>query len=128
MTTDREAVARCAEDVGEALLRLAARLRAGSEAETAASTHPGPEAGAGPRRRRRGGAQRALIASLREHQEEGATAATLAEETGQKQPNVLRALRGLAEEGVVASDGARPAVWRMVVKARQSDAGASAAE
>lgn len=112
MTTDREATAQLVEDVAEALLRFAARLREtpqpGARIEEATDTAP-PR----PERRRRGGAQRAIIAQLRHQGPDGATAATLAQATGQKQPNVLRTLRALADRGQVVSDGRRPAVWRI---------------
>src|SRR5262245_10854567 len=113
MTTDRQAVAQLVEDVGEALLRCAARLRDPRMEDVPPQQVAEPVAVEAPARRKRGGAQRAVLAQLRQHGHTGATAATLAQQTGQKQPNVLRTLRALAERGHVVSDGARPAVWRI---------------
>lgn len=109
MTLRTRAVAGLAEDVGKALLLFADRLRA--EDEAAAAESPTPP---GRSTSRVGGTQLELLEAVRGSGDVGLTTREAAEKADMHPNNASRALKGLADRGLVSRGDESPAVWRVL--------------
>lgn len=128
MGPEQRALAALAEDVGQALIRYAERLRATTsptqdEAElrplrtTDSPTTSVPSASAAEaehvdvRLRRLGVSQKKTLEAVRAAGRAGVTANQVAVATGLTSTNTPRMLKTLAERGLVRSRGSNPMVW-----------------
>ncbi len=110
MTPRGSAVAGLVEDVGKALLLFAERLRA--EGETTAAA-PGLR-DATRSHARLGGTQARLLEALTAAGPAGMTTTEAAEKVGMAPTNAPRALKALAERGLILASAETPTVWRAV--------------
>ena len=124
--TSDAALAGLAEDVGQALLRYASRLR--GPASKADPVEQGEGAAALPptglaadpvaaeqddgRLRGLGASQKRVLEAVHAAGDSGTTANEVAAATGLKSTNTPRMLKALAERGLVASWGSNPFIWR----------------
>lgn len=135
MESGHAALAALAEDVGQALIRYASRLRIpgadglvaalqvappaavaappgssslGAVATATRAERPEP---ADPELRRLGVSQKRVLEAVRAAGDAGTTAKQVAAATGLKSTNTPRMLKTLAERGLVSSWGSNPIVW-----------------
>ena len=110
-TTEREAAAALAEDVGQALLRYAERLRAAPTDETfTGSPAKTPRAGRQRTGQPRGKQQQAVLAMR--GLARGVTAAQVAAAVGLKLPNAYKTLGTLVDGGwLEVIPGEEPTRW-----------------
>jgi hypothetical protein len=113
VTSRDDAWAGLAEDVGNALLRFAERLRT-SAAATAGRRSPGATTRPGDPEAALGTSQRKVLAAVRAIGDEGMTSHEAAKKTGLKNTNTPRILKALEERGLVTGADGSPVVWRAV--------------
>lgn len=111
MISSNDAWAGLAEDVGNALLLFAERLRATPEPTAGARSPRGA-----PRARGAvdglGASQQKVLESVRRAGAEGVTSHEVAKVTGLENSNTPRILKALSERGLVSASDTRPIIWR----------------